>query len=333
MDRDSYVSIPATEVPCYDFNLDLPAGKRWKKIFDSFGQDSIDELRYHGSKMLSTFSSVLVGIKMAISAFPRDKILYIEELEYIAERCEMELHEVIVLQMVYEANSMCTSAVYELAGKKYFFRTMDWDTLFLKKYTIRLNVIKNSAVVAEAVGWLGLVGYFTATCKREKPYSISINFRKTGRGSLLLNAVRVFTGCFPVAYLLRLIINNPHTVDEAIDRMKEEDLISPAYFIVCDWHGKEDCIITRNCDSVASVRRVCLTQANCDIVRDKEAAGISYISTGDDILHSVWRLKLFEKIKGETSGDLVDFLKFPILNDETIYVYYMCDGKTLNCLV
>lgn len=336
------IKIPAINVPCYEFNLDLSKRKRWKAIFNSFSQADIKELRCHGRKILSLLGSIVSVVGLGIKNYPRESIKYIEELEYIAKRCKMEFHEVVLLQMVYEAHSMCTSAIFEVDEKKYFFRTMDWDMLFLKKYTIRLNVTKDGKSVAEAIAWLGMVGFFTATSypkhvngisiKGETPYSVSINFRRTDEGSIAYNMSRLMTNCYPVAYLLRHIVNNPNTLQQAVEKMKRCELISPCYFIVCDWAGKEDCVITRDANTLVSIRKECLIQANCDVTVKNSSTSKAQM-TGANILYSIERVMLFHNITKETKGELTDFLKFPILNHETIYAYYVCNGKTLKCVV
>jgi len=342
MDR---LHLDMKEVPTYNFDLSLPANKRWEVIFDSFSGKDIGYLRDEGRKILNPYSSMISIVDNFIISFS-DKIMFYEELQYISKRTNMLFSEVLLLQLVYEANSACTSAIFTIDNKsktgkskysqdstnrigrsKYFFRTMDWDMEFLKKFTIKLNVMREGEMITEAVGWLGLVGYFTATSIKNK-YSISVNYRRTtNQMNILNNIYRTINGYYPIAYLVRVVVNS-HNIKETIKSLKNTQLISPCYFIVCDWNTYKDislvrdCIITRDCDGTVNKRTTELIQTNCDF--DK---------TGPNILYSIERRNLFKAILSTTDGSVNDFLRQPIINHETIYLYYMCDGKTEGCWI
>lgn len=88
------------------------------------------------------------------------------------------------------------------------------------------------------------------------------------------------------------------------------------------------CILTRDCDKIVNIRYDNLVQTNCD-----------YDKTKPNILYSVERRKTINKIQQKINSinlnesnesiKIMDsnkilklFLKFPIINCETIYIHY-----------
>jgi hypothetical protein len=73
---------------------------------------------------------------------------------------------------------------------------------------------------------------------------------------------------YPISYLLRTVINS-EAVSSAIDTLINTGLISPCYFIVCNWNNqklRKSCVIIRDCDKLIDIRYNNLVQTNHDLL-------------------------------------------------------------------
>jgi len=310
------------EVKYYDFDLDLPRSIRWKHIFDA-NNDKLEQLKAHANKILMPYLNILSYLELGFNLIDKDNIKFSEELEYIAKRMDMKFFHVILLQLVYEAHSACTSAVFTIGSETYLYRTMDWEMPFLKDITIGLQIKRNGEYISHVVTWLGCVGFFTASSITNK-YSVAINYRRTQEMDVttsLTNGIRCVAGIYPICYLVREIINSQNLSD-AIKTFKDTELISPCYIILYNQiQTNESVVITRDYDKAINVRYTNLIQTNCD-----------YNKLVPNILFSLQRRALFEQLikdLNNRNGEKLSYEKilralsvFPILNEETIYVHF-----------
>jgi hypothetical protein len=321
-------------MPIYDFDLDLPPGKRWEKIFNE-NQHKLNSVKIKIKNILdsigyNTINKITKPLILTMKFF--NKLYYVDEISYIADRMGMNFDEILVLQLIYECSSACTSAVLNINGDDLFVRTMDWPMDFLKQMTIQLNIKKNGIAIAQGITWIGYVGLLTAmTASNDysgmasNAFGISINYRKTQDitlGTIIKNAFRTFNMKWPVGYLVRDIIEKNMGRTRAIKTLSDAHLISPCYITVFSPGNSK--MITRDANAFVSIRDINLVQTNCD-----------YDKTEPNILWSCERRNLMKKIETElNNGDdntITDMLKkiliFPIQNDETIYVYAYYKGK------
>jgi hypothetical protein len=325
-------------IPVYDFNLDYHPSKRWETIFDD-NADKINKVRTKIKEILHemNYGSISLVIKPIISILKfMGKIYYVDEITYIAEKMKMTFDEVLVLQLIYESSSACTSAVLNIGDSNVFFRTMDWPMEFLKDITIQLNIKKNDIHIATGITWIGYVGLLTASTMVNNyaggnGFSVSVNYRKTKDISLsdiVNNAYRTLGMKWPIGYLVRDIIEKNTGCHRALNLLSESCLVSPCYITMFIPNGTS-VIITRDADSAVSVRNTNTIQANCD--HDK---------TEPDILWSCRRrdlVKVFEKdldrdarsgVELNVQAILAKMLVHPVLNEETVYVYCWYKGKS-----
>jgi len=313
----------STDIRTFDLDLDLPGKERWKPIFESYPKKDRDELINSAKALLSPYVSYLPMAKIALAFVPSSSMMYYEELVYIAEFCGLELVELLFLQLIYESSAACTTIVWQDSkGHSHFFRTMDWPMTFLKKWTIRVRYFKEGALKAEAITWLGLVGAFTIR-SRVDDFAVAVNYRRTKEtleiSDIVGNIARVVAMAFPIAYLVRNIVNKGSDYKETIERLCKEELISPCYFTI--FHTKDitrSCVITRDAkpSDVPVVRywnpKEQLCQTNCD-----------WKYEAPNILFSVQRYSKVEQILSEDPVEGDDFLVFPIHNEEGIYAYFI----------
>jgi hypothetical protein len=318
-------------IPVYDFNLNKSPSGRWDEIFND-NQDKINLAKVEIKKILANlgYNAISKITKPIIYSFKfLNKLYYADEIAYIAQRMKMSFDEVLVLQLIYECSSACTSAILHVGSNDLFFRTMDWPMEFLKSITIELNIKKNDVSIAHGITWIGYVGLLTVTTAASdysgsNMFGVSINYRATKDitlGSIIKNAFRTFNMKWPIGYLVRDIIEKNMGKTRAIKTLCDAHLISPCYITVFSEGSSQ--IITRDADSIVSIRNTDLIQTNCD-----------YDKTEPNILWSCERRGLMKKIEGELNTEMTlnDMIKkllvFPIQNTETVYVYSYYKGKS-----
>ena len=317
------------EINYYDFDLDLAPAERWASIFDVYA-DKIIELKPTLQGILNSFGLGVSLVKPVYHTMA-NSIMHYDEISYIAKRAGLSNYEVLLLQLIYETSSACTSAVVKVGLNEFYLRTMDWPMLFLKDVTIGLNIKKGGQVIGRAVTWLGYLGFLTATNTVDN-YTLAINYRRTtgiSLTSLLKNFYRTVSMNWPIGYLVRYIIENQLNVVDAKKLLEIGQLISPCY-VTLYVPGHVSSIITRDCDKTVDTRTIDLIQTNCDCGK-----------TEPNILYSLERVKFIkavQKLIDESayydlpSKDILKMLlKFPVLNDETIYVHFQFgdEHKTL----
>ncbi|AGD92707.1 acid ceramidase-like protein [Megavirus lba] len=314
-----------TQIQYYDFDLNKSADKIWKDIFYEF-KNQIPQFQQELKKIIQPYSHILNLIKLMPNFIRRGNAMYYDEISYISDKMEMDMHEIILLQLIYETTSACTTAVIDVNNDKFYLRTMDWPFDFLKNVTIGLNIMRDNQLIAKAITWLGYIGLLTVT-NIEHDYSIAINYRRTinlDLSAIVKNAHRTISMKWPIGYLVRYIIENNFTFSKAKTYFINTELISPCYITMFD-KNNSSYIITRNCDKSINVRSDNLIQTNCDFNKSEP-----------NILYSVERReyirKIIEKIKNTENKisyrKLIKTIsKFPIINNDTIYIHYQYDSE------
>lgn len=236
--------------------------------------------------------------------------LYNEEISEISKILEITFGETLILQLVYEAFSACTSAVFEVGDEYIHFRTMDWDMPALKKITFTYQMYDKNKYLFDAIGWAGCVGCFTAFKKNK--YTISLNYRRSNSENfnLMNNVMPLIKGFYPHSYFIRRLLSSD--VDPYLS-IKNAKFISPAYYVITS--EKFSGAIGRDRESVVFVKEAPIVQTNCD-----------EIYKGDNILLSFERLQQMNKYVGKKCeiDQLIEESKiFPVLNQETIYTVIM----------
>lgn len=314
----------------YDFNLDLDPSQRWITIFDTF-ELNIPKLQKQIAKLFKAYEAILPIIKSMFNLINPSKIMFYAEIKYVAERMGMSICETILLQLIYETSSACTTGIFKVGDCEYFLRTMDWPMPFLKGITIGLNLMSNNKCIGKVIGWLGCVGFYTV---ETTDYAIAINYRRTQNmtiENIIVNAYKTLSMNWPISYLVRNVVEKGLTRIETIKTFEIAQLISPTYITVCAFNNglissADSVIITRDWDKLVSTRSDDLIQTNCDF--DK---------CDPDILWSVERRELFRQIVEELNSldkcskklILKRLMVTPILNDDLIYGYFSSGSKSI----
>lgn len=321
------------EITFYDFDLDMPVENRWGLIFDAYA-DQLPELKNKLRTILDSFGIASTLVKPIYSFTPEDNIMHYDEIRYISQRIGLSPFEVLLMQLIYETSSACTSTVLKVGPNEFFLRTMDWPMLFLKDITIGLNIKKNNKVIGKAITWLGYVGFLTGT-NAVKDYTIAINYRTTTEISvisLVKNLRRTIGLKWPIGYLVRRIVEENLAFYDAQKMLETAELISPCYITIYV-PNYQTYMITRDCDKLVDTRTDNLVQTNCDwnkleLIRQGEPnilwslERISQVEVTQDLINEI------NENQDLTTDDILKFLiKHPIYNEETIYVHYQYMGK------
>lgn len=265
-----------------------------------------------------------IGTSMMETATSLGRVFYGDELKAIAARSGLKLGRLVILQLVYEASSCCTSIVVPGPdGIPRHIRTMDWGMDLLADLTIEIEFIKGGRTLFITTTWAGYVGVLTGI--KPSSFSVSVNFRIIG-DSMWTNIKKAATSCWPIGFLLREVFETAPDFDTAVKWLSNSKLIAPCYFTVCGTQVGEGCLLTRNRDDVEQKWELAskgpIVQTNIDHWNDND---------DDDILYSIERRSrarafvdsdpTFEHVTEAALWKLMS--RRPILNSLTIYGTYM----------
>uniref|UniRef100_F1SES5 ceramidase n=1 Tax=Sus scrofa TaxID=9823 RepID=F1SES5_PIG len=217
-------------VPWYTINLDLPPYKRWHELM----VDKAPALKV-----------IVNSLKNMVNAFvPSGKILEIvdqklpgllgnfpgpfeEEMKGIAAVTGIPLGEIISYNIFYEFFTICTSIITEDKG-------------------VNLNFQRNNKTVFKAASFAGYVGVMTGF----KPglFSLTLNERFSSNGGYIgiLEWVLGKKDAKWIGFILRSVLENSTSYEEAKNILTKTKLLAPAYFILGGNVSGEGCVITRD---------------------------------------------------------------------------------------
>lgn len=259
-------------------------------------------------------------------------VYYGAELTAISKKSGLDLGRLVLLQLVYEASTACTSVVVSDSKETpHHIRTMDWDMDFMKldPFTIEIDFQKGGKTCFVCTSWAGYVGVLTGM----KPFgwSVSVNFRATVGGSFWTNVQKAFGGGWPVGFLVRDALEYENTFSEAKARLTDSVLIAPCYLTMAGTLEKEGALLTRSVKVtenplVLDNEKGFLVQANMDHWTEEE---------NQDIMDSRERRNLMARMLSSKKKDCDDIQETlwnymsqsPICNSITIYATYMCPSS------
>ena len=325
-----------SKVPRFIVNLDEEPATRWNAVIHHYKQDILylsktlkEELLGGGNSFIyKIIETVAGGLVSAITQLGLVK--YYKELKGIASELGIPLHEVVLLQFMYEASACCTSIVVPSSTDEetpLHIRTMDWGMSFLKELTVELDFRRNDKTVFFATSWPCYVGILTGM----KPFafSASVNFRVTSSG-YFANLKNTISYSWPIGYLLRAVLEDDIDFETAVQSLANSSIIAPVYYTVCGINAGEGRLITRDRENEVNPWLLSeqgpIVQPNMDHWSDDR---------NDSILYSIERRNLAHDQLQELIGysdvneaSLFNLLsKFPILNSLTVSATFMNPAK------
>ncbi len=306
----------------FDIDLDKTVEDRYSEVIKHYTpriesiSKKIEEIYHEYLPKIPLFNT---SLNILIN-FHKEKILYYDEIEYWSKIFNINFHKILILQLLYEMNSGCTSVVY----KGVMYRTMDWPMEFLKELTYQGRFLKNGRVIYEGICWLGSVGLFTV---KSPHYSISINYRRVKNVSLLTlinNYLNLVNMHFPVSYLVRHIVESEMDSDSAIDALKKYKIVCPVYYTI-NVFDRTPVVIQRDPIGFKTYneeeKNQYTIQTNCDVDKLNDVQYMNHMN----IMNSYERYMQINKIlnrkesRSTVNNLLESFSEYPVMNEETIY--------------
>ena len=187
--------------------------------------------------------------------------------------------------------------------------------------TIEVDFIKNNKILFTATTWAGYIGVMTGLAPYK--YSVALNYRRSN-GTILTSIKRTLMRKWPAGYLLRYGLENEYSFVEMDKLLTLTELVSPCYLTLCDV-DKTCKVLIRDCDKVVEKResKYKLIQTNND-----NESGINILYSNERRQKVVEILDVMEdNLTYEDIKKLFD--KWPIINEETIYINIMDPSKNL----
>lgn len=232
--------------------------------------------------------------------------MYYDELLSISNMTKISLDKLLIMQLIYELSSACTTIVTK---DKIMYRTMDWPMLFLKDLTIEVEFVKHGKALFKATTWVGYVGIFTAM-NYNYHYAVAVNYRRTKEIDLMSfigNAIATLNMKWPIGYYVREVFSKNVNYQTAKQSFKDVTFISPTYISMSS--EEECCVLTRDAEQLYNERTsLPLIQTNVDF--DKSTP---------DILYSNQRRVICQDVLTNSDDFATHLSVFPIINEETIY--------------
>lgn len=311
----------------YIFDLDKPPQDRWtailiahKDIMPSL-KKTIDHI--YASIGLNGITGMV--LKKMISLYT-SRIMHYEELQSISAYTKIDFEKILLMQLIYEMSSACTTFICKIDNRDVMFRTMDWDMKILKDLTIELEFVRNGKTLFIAPGWVGCVGLFTVyDCNQ---YSIAINYRRTPNASMNLMSVisnlkKILSMTWPVSYFVRKICEDQLPYTKVLDLMSQTHFVSPCYITLYN-PSEISYVLTRDADKLVTQRNNSknkyLVQTNADYypqIVDPSTLNIMWSNERYKLISDI--MKKNDNQFPNLNSLLIAVYRHPIVNNETIY--------------
>jgi len=348
-------------VKTFTINLDLPPETRYSKLCACWDLgcntslnllESLKEPNPNTSlrdKYISMYKSFIGIIPLGESLIESiiksniDTIMYRDEIEYWSKQIGLPFYQVVILQLLFEINSGCTTFVTELNSLQTMIRLMDWPCEFLKEITYHGVFYSQGKPIFDAVCWVGSIGIFTARSIKSK-YMVSLNYRRLN--SVTMHTIitgylnTVVAQAWPVSYLARHMLETGKKYEQVVHTLETCKLISPVYYIISSLKlgtPSSPLIIQRAPEAHATIQRINPIQTNCD-----------NIGSQDNIMFSKERLGIVNQIlnpdpdpitgivpsnkKKTLESVLKQTCVYPVINKDTVYMCVM-NANTFDSMI
>lgn len=310
------------DIPTFSIDLDRHPLDRWTDIIPHF----IEPMQQFNVEIRAQLPQAYIDIAEII-AQRLDKHVpqpYHDELYSIARAISMPIADILLVNLVYELRSFCTSLlVHTINGTILHGRNLDFDlnTELLRRLTFHGKFIRSSnpKFAYDSIHFAGSIGLLTSS--HSNSFSLSINQRETGDEHWWMNALMSFLHLhsMPLFILTRTIFDDP--IMSYIDmkyRLQHQRIIAPVYFILTNGRSS-GMIITRNrLDSINPIElNSTLVQTNYDHWLDDPLTDLRR-TTAEEILQTM-------DLNQMTEDNLFDLVLsvIPVLNRKTIYTAIM----------
>jgi predicted choloylglycine hydrolase len=233
---------------------------------------------------------------------------YKEEIECVAKNSHFSENQVLITNLYYDALKFvfgCTSFCITNQTEKLHARNLDWwsENNILGAFTKVFDFKENDEIKYSLVSWPGFIGALSGV--------------KPGKFSITLNAVLSNESpqfAIPITFLIRDVLENAETFDEAIKILSETTIASDCLLMVVGVNLDENVVIERT-PTTFSIRK---PKGNSLIVTNEYLSLTENKKTNDTLqLTASGRHKRVEVlVKSNTPKSTDDY--FDILSDNQV---------------
>ncbi|CAF2092772.1 unnamed protein product [Rotaria magnacalcarata] len=314
------------DIPRFSIDLDLDPIDRWSNVIPNFSQpmhEFNDEIR---AQIPQVYIDVAEIIATQLDNYIPQP--YHDELHSIARAISMLPADIVLINLVYELRTYCTSLlVRTLDGTILHGRNLDYDlnTDLLRRLTFhgRFFRMSNPTFEYESIHFAGSIGLLTGS--RKGYFSLTINERDKNNKHWWINALMAILHLhtMPLFIITRTIFDNPFmSYKEMKYKLEHQHLIAPVYFILTDGQSS-GVIITRNrLNSINPIElNSTLVQTNYDHWLDDPINDLRR-TTAENILRTF-------NITQMTIDNIFNIALsvIPVLNRNTVYTAIMNPAK------
>ncbi|MEZ4323870.1 MAG: C45 family autoproteolytic acyltransferase/hydrolase [Polyangiales bacterium] len=310
-----------SDIPEYRIDLSLPERDRWSHVIRA------------EQRVGRRFTSDVAEVLKALPGFARTALLaayklsggrYVDEMEAIAQRLNLDLRDVLAMQCSYELSQGYEKVFGCTAGVRTFptlgpvhVRALDWPIPSFGDATRVFRFVDGEREFV-TVGVVGYVGVLSGMLPGA--YSLSINYAPTSQ-------LPGFD--FGPAFLAREVLENCDTYADAVSVLRDTPLAAPCFFTVCGAQADEFCVIERGRKDAAvrGARVSVIAQANHHVSSKMTARNAAFHAVNEE----GGSIYAFSKDRAETLerhlralpanasiDDIADTLDVdPVCNDDT----------------
>jgi len=261
-EKNLYPGPANSTVSLYVVDLDKNPAERWSeiskiyaaKIRDLVGSAKQFIAAFLGDTLVDQLEKILGQL---VNKFPQP---YADELRGIAADTQLPLGDILLYNMFYEVDTVCTSIVAEdPEGRLYHARNLDfglfigWNekthdwtiTELLRKTIINIEWHKGGKTVFKSVNFAGFVGVYNGVVPQR--FTVTANQRFDVGGGLIgiLKWLRGENATSWMTLLVREVLETANSYDEAVNRLSNTPLMAPVYYIVGGNQSGQGAIVVR----------------------------------------------------------------------------------------
>ncbi|CAF1104956.1 unnamed protein product [Adineta steineri] len=314
------------DVPSFSIDLDHAPIDRWSDIIPNFAQP----MNEFNIAIRAQIPQVFIDAAEIIVTRLEEHIPqpYYDELYSIARSISMPLADIVLINLVYELRTYCTSLLVRTSNNTIIHgRNLDFDlnTDLLRRLTFHVKFFRtsNPTFNYESIHFAGNIGLLTSS--RSGYFSLSINQRSTEDKDWWMNALMsiLHLHSLPLFIITRSIFDNSiMSYQDMKYILQNRHLIAPVYFIITDGRSS-GMIITRNrLNSINPIElNSTLVQTNYDHWLD-DPSNDPRRTAAENILQSFNSTQM-------TQDNIYDIVLsvIPVLNKLTVYTAIMNPGE------
>ncbi|CAG9318835.1 unnamed protein product [Blepharisma stoltei] len=228
-------------VPHYTVSLNDPPSTRWAHVQAPYASVIKPFAESYTKQYISPLKlKLLVELLEVGWISPELK----EELQGLAQTCNITYHEAVFINYMYEYHAYCTSIVARLQnGTIIHGRNLDYHFIdFFDNTTAIVDFVKDGQLIFSETAFIWYFGVTTGISS--KGYSITLNERNSG--SAFDNYVSLMRGFKGDLWTIRQALIDSNTYQEAYQYLHDAKVAAPVYFILGGSGPNDGSVIVRD---------------------------------------------------------------------------------------